>query len=127
MQPQQFQSQHSHQDNGTTRSEYTWRQAEEVRKREEAAFAALERDRKLNLKAFLMSVAVLMAPFFALLFGVDAALFVLGLAMVFTSWVTWGGSNHVAPSLRSKLRTAAIFNGVLAVLVFGLLALRQFA
>jgi hypothetical protein len=116
----------SQQGSDNPRGEYTWRQADEVRKREEAAFAALERDRKLNLKAFLMSVAILMAPFCALLFGLDAALFVLGLAMVFTSWVTWGGSNHVAPSLRSKLRTAAIFNGVLALLVFGLLALRQF-
>jgi len=116
----------SPQGDDSRRDEYTWRQADDVRMREEAAFAAMERDRKLNLKAFLMSVAVILAPFFALLFGLDAALFVLGLAMLFTSWVTWGGASHVAPSLRSKLRAAAMFNGVLAALVFGLLVLRQF-
>ena len=117
----------SPQDNDTSQREYTWRQTEETRRTEEAAVAAMERDRRLNLRAFLMSVGVILAPFLALIFGIDAALFVLALAMFFTTWVTWSGADHVAPSLRSRLRAAAVFNGVLALLVLGLLLMRQFA
>ena len=105
----------------------TWRQPEEVREAEVRAWEAHERERKINLKAFLMSVAVILAPFFALVFGIDAALFVLVLAMAFVTWVTWDGASRVAPAQRSKLRAAAAFNGVLALLVLGLLILRQFA
>ena len=111
----------------TDRDEYTWRQPDEVRQADARYVALQERERRLNLKAFLMSVAVILAPFFALVFGLDAALFVLVLAMAFTTWVTWDGANRVGPVLRSRLRVAAVLNGLLALLVLGLLLLRLLA
>jgi hypothetical protein len=108
-------------------SDYSWQQSAEARETEAQALAAHDRERTLNLKAFGMSIAVILAPLLALLFGVDEALFMLALALFFTAWVTWSGANRVAPVQRSKLRTAAVFNGVMALLALGLLLLRQFA
>ena len=108
-------------------TERGWDASPERRRAEQEYHAAQERERTVNFKAFLMSVGVILAPFLALIFGIDAALFVLALAMGFVTWLTWAGANHVAASQRTKLRAAAVFNGGLALLVLVLLILRQFA
>jgi uncharacterized membrane protein len=113
--------------NLTNQSRHTWQQSAEAREAETKAFEAQERERSINLKAFGLSIAVILAPLLALLFGVDEALFMLALALLFTAWVTWSGANRVAPVQRSKLRVAAVFNGVMALLALGLLLLRVFA
>lgn len=88
---------------------------------------ARQREQRVNLKAFLLTVAIVMAPFLALLFGIEAALAVLAAGLAFTIWVTWMASKSAGPVQRSRLRTMAVLNvcllvGVLAILgilVFG--------
>jgi cation transport ATPase len=85
---------------------------------------ALQREQRVNLKAFLMTIGVVIAPFMALLFSVDAALFVLAMGLAFTTWVTWSGANMVGPVQRSRLRMMAVMNAVIMLAVLGVLALR---
>jgi hypothetical protein len=120
-------NQHVNDSDNTVHSSHTWRQSAEAREEEVKAIAAQDRERKVNLKAFVMSIAVMFAPFFALLFGIDAALFVLALALFFTAWVAREASKRMAAAQRSKLRMAAMFNGVLGLVALVLLILRQFA
>ncbi len=85
---------------------------------------ALQREQRINLKAFVMTIGVVIAPFLALLFSVEAALFMLAMGLAFTTWVTWSGANMVGPVQRSRLKTMAILNAVIMVVVLGVLALR---
>lgn len=83
---------------------------------------ARHREQRVNLKAFLLTGAIVMAPFLALLFGIEAALVVLAAGLVFTIWVTWMAAANSGPVQRSRLRTMAVLNvvllaGVLAILV----------
>lgn len=85
-------------------------------------FRARQREQRVNLKAFLLTIAVVMAPFFALVFGIEVALGVLAAGLAFTVWLTWMASNTSGPMQRSRLRTMAVLNvflllGVLAILV----------
>jgi uncharacterized membrane protein len=85
---------------------------------------ALQREQRINLKAFLMTIGVVIAPFLALLFSVEAALFVLAMGLAFTTWVTWSGANMVGPVQRSRLKTMAVMNAIIMLAVLGILALR---
>lgn len=83
---------------------------------------ARQREQRVNLKAFLMTIAIVFAPFLALLFGIEAALVVLALGLTFTIWLTWMASGSAGPVQRGRLRTMAVLNvclliGVLAILV----------
>lgn len=84
---------------------------------------ALQREQRVNLKAFGMTVGVVIAPFLALLFSIQAALFMLAAGLVFTTVVTWMGSNHVGPVQRGRLRMMAVMNSVLTLVVIGMLVL----
>lgn len=82
---------------------------------------ARQREQRVNLKAFLLTIAIVMAPFLALMFGVEAALVVLAAGLAFTIWLTWMASGSAGPVQRSRLRTMAVLNvcllvGVLAIL-----------
>ncbi len=82
---------------------------------------ARHREHRVNLKAFLLTVAIVMAPFLALLFGIEVALGVLAAGLAFTIWLTWMASQTAGPVQRSRLRTMAVMNtcllvGVLAIL-----------
>lgn len=88
---------------------------------------ARQREHRVNLKAFLLTVAIVMAPFLALLFGIEAGLAVLAAGLAFTIWVTWMASASAGPVQRSRLRTMAVMNvclllGVLAILVILLIS-----
>ncbi len=98
---------------------------DEQRDREDAQkLRALQREQRINLKAFAMTTGVVIAPFLALLFSVEAALFVLAMGLAFTAWVTWSGANMVGPVQRSRLKTMAVMNVIIMLAVLGILALR---
>lgn len=98
---------------------------DEKRDQEDAQrLKALQREQRINLKAFVMTLGVVIAPFLALLYSVEAALFMLALGLAFTTWVTWSGANLVGPVQRSRLKTMAILNAVIMVGVLAVLALR---
>jgi heme O synthase-like polyprenyltransferase len=84
-------------------------------------FRARQREQRVNLKAFLLTIAIVMAPFLALLFGIEAALVVLAAGLAFTIWLTWMASNTSGPVQRSRLRAMAILNVVLFLVVVALL------
>ena len=77
-------------------------------------------------KPLIFILAVMLAPVFGLAFGLDFALGVLVVAMVFTTWMAWEGSRELPSDEGSSLRRAAMLNGVLALAVLALLIARQF-
>lgn len=77
-------------------------------------------------KPLLLIIAVLLSPVFGLVIGLDFALGVLVVAMTFTTWMAWDGSNDLPPAEGKRLRTAAMLNGALALAVLTLLIVRQF-
>ena len=84
-------------------------------------FRARQREQRVNLKAFLLTLAIVFAPFLALLFGIEAALTVLAAGLGFTVWLTWMASNTSGPVQRSRLRTMSILNVVLLLVVVAIL------
>jgi VIT1/CCC1 family predicted Fe2+/Mn2+ transporter len=78
----------------------------------------LLREQRLTIRAMLLTVAVCIAPFLALIFGITAALTVLGVGLLFTAWLCWSGANHVGIVSRSRLRIAGGLNFVMALIVF---------
>jgi len=84
-------------------------------------FRARQREQRVNLKAFLLTLAIVFAPFLALLFGIEAALAVLAAGLGFTVWLTWMASNTAGPVQRSRLRTMSILNVVLLLVVVAIL------
>lgn len=81
------------------------------------------RTRKSTVKAMVITLAVIMAPFIGLLFDLKAAVALLGLGLTFTTVVAWMGANRANAALRSRIRTSAILNGVLALAAFVVLAM----
>lgn len=86
--------------------------------------AAIQRARKINVQAILFTLAIVVAPFLALLYSMDLALGVLSLALGFTTWLTLHVANMSGPVYRSRLKTAAILNGVMMVATVTVLVLR---
>lgn len=76
----------------------------------------------VNLKAFLLTLAIVMAPFLALLFSLEAALVVLAAGLAFTVWLTWMASNTAGHLQKSRLRIVAVMNMVLMAAVLAVLA-----
>lgn len=85
---------------------------------------AQERDRADTLKAMGITIAIVIAPFLGLAFGLEVALAILAAAMAFTTWLTWSGAKRVGVTLRAKLYTMSALNGVLTLVVLGVLILR---
>lgn len=92
----------------------------ESRKKEEAQEdvarrQAVRRDQLATLKGLFFTLAVVIAPFLALIFGLTEALVVLAIGLAVTIWLTWLGAKQVGPALAVRLRVAAWLN--LAVLI----------
>ncbi len=86
--------------------------------------AAIRRQQVATLKAFGLTLAIVAAPFVALLYSMDFALAVLAVALGFTTWLTWHGASMVAPAQASKLKVGAVLNAVLALATVVILVLR---
>lgn len=85
---------------------------------------AIRRHNRVNFKALLMTLAIVIAPFLALLLSVDLALGVLAAGLLFSTWLTWAGASQVGPSLKSNLKMAALLNFGVFLVVVAVLALR---
>jgi uncharacterized membrane protein len=83
----------------------------------------IQRSNMVNLKAFAFTVAIVIAPFLALLLSVELALGVLAAGLLFSTWLTWQGAKQVGPAHGTQLRTAAILNFGVFLLVVMVLAL----
>lgn len=73
-------------------------------------------EERARLKALGLTLAIVVAPFLALLFGLTAALVVLAVALGFTAWLCWGASRQVGRASRGRLLSMAALNGALALL-----------
>jgi hypothetical protein len=87
--------------------------AEEIR-----AYDAALSNRNATLKAMVITLAVVMAPFIGLLYDLKVGIGLLGLGLLFTAVVTWSGANRMNPSSRTKARFSAMLNGILALVAF---------
>ena len=85
---------------------------------------AIRRHNRTNLKALLMTLAIVIAPFLALVFSLEAALVVLAAALLFTTWLTLATVSQVATSQRTTLKVAAGLNFVILLVVVLILAVR---
>jgi hypothetical protein len=84
----------------------------------------LIREQRLTIRAMILTLAIVVAPFLALLWGVNPALSVLGVAMLFTATLCFMASREVGPIMAEKLRNAGWLNGILGLIVLGLAAFR---
>jgi hypothetical protein len=55
----------------------------------------LIREQRITIRAMILTLAVRIALFLALVFGITAALTVLGVGLLLTAWLCWSGPNHV--------------------------------
>ena len=69
--------------------------------------------------------AMAAAPFLALVFGWNAALVVLAVATLATSWLAWDGSRVAEPSRRPSLLMSAGMNLVFALIAIAMLIARN--
>jgi len=83
----------------------------------------IRRSNSVNMKAFVYTVAIVIAPFLALLLSLELALGVLAAGLLFSTWLTWMGSKQVGPAHGSQLRIAAVLNFGVFLLVLMVLAL----
>ncbi len=86
--------------------------------------AAIQRENRLNLKGLLLTLAIVIAPFLALLISVELALAVLAAGLLFSAVLTWTVAGQMGPGSRSRLRTAAVLNVVVLLMVVGVLIMR---
>lgn len=94
------------------------------RERDAREMEAIRQQRLANMKAIVLTLAIVLAPFFGLLYSLNLALAVLALALGFTTWLTWHGATMVAPAFATRLRVAAGLNGVLMLATIAILYLR---
>jgi hypothetical protein len=97
------------------------------RERDRAEMAAIRQRQVATIKAMLLTLAIVAAPFVALLYSVELALGVLAVALGFTTWLTWHAATEVGPVQRGRLRAGAVLNaammlGAIIILVLRLLA-----
>ena len=81
-------------------------------------------EQRAQLRAFGLTLAIVLAPFLALAFGLNAALGVLAIALGATAFLCWHAAGAVGPAAGGRLRAAAALNGALAVLVALFLTVR---
>ncbi len=73
----------------------------------------------------LLGLAILAAPFLALLYGLDVGLFVMALALAAVGLLAVLTARDAEPDLRQRLLVVAAVNAVLAVACLVLLLARQ--
>ncbi len=81
-------------------------------------------EQRAQLRAVGLTLAIMLAPFLALAFGLNAALGVLAVALAATAYLCWHASGAVGPRERGRLRSFAALNGVLALVAALVLVLR---
>ena len=89
--------------------------------------AAIQRENRVNLKALFLTLAIVIAPFLALLLSLELALFVLAAGLLFSTVLTWVGAKQVGPVARSRFRTTAVMNFGVFLMVVLVLVLRVMA
>lgn len=77
-----------------------------------------------RILTYLFAVAMVIAPFLALLYDLTAGLAVLAAALAATTYVAYDVARQVAPARRGRLLVLVGVNGGLALLATGLLAAR---
>lgn len=77
-------------------------------------------------RTLVILIAILLSPLFGLIFGLDAALAVLVIAMAFTTWLVWDGAGRFVAPQATLLRRAALANAVVALMALALLLARVF-
>lgn len=98
----------------------SWRDRET---REDAERAeAIRREKREAYKALFFTLAVVIAPFLALVvFGLELALGVLSAGLLLTIVLTLNAANQTAAIVRSRLRAAAALNALVLAMVLGIL------
>ena len=91
---------------------------------DELQMEAIRRHNRVNFKALLMTLAIVIAPFLALLLSVELGLAVLAAGLLFSTWLTWMATAQVGPAQRTQLKGAAILNFCVFVVVVLVLVLR---
>lgn len=99
------------------------RKEEEV-KEDAARLRAVRRDQLATLKGLFFTLAVVIAPFLALIFGLTEALVVLAIGLAVTVWLTWSGAKQVGPALASRLRIAACLNLAIFIVTLVIVVIR---
>jgi hypothetical protein len=97
------------------------------RSRDRQEMDAIRRQQVATIKAMLLTLAVVAAPFLALLYSVELALGVLAMALGFTTWLTWQASTAVGPAQRGRLRAGAVLNAAMMLGAIAILVLRSLA
>lgn len=86
--------------------------------------AAVQRENRLNLRALLLTLAIVIAPFLALLFSLELALVILAAGLLFSTVLTWTAAGEMGPVTRSRLRLTAALNFAVMLAVVGILVVR---
>lgn len=95
------------------------------RARDRQEMEAIRRRQVATIWAMLLTLAIVAAPFVALLYSLELALAVLAVALGFTTWLTWQASNEVGPIQRSRLRAGAALNAAMMLAAIAILILRS--
>jgi hypothetical protein len=94
------------------------------RSRDRQEMEAIRRQQVATIKAMLLTLAIVAAPFVALLYNLELALGVLVLALGFTTWLTWQAAEQAGAAQRGRLRTGAALNAAMALAAAAILVLR---
>lgn len=94
------------------------------RERDAREMEAIRQHRLVNLKAVAFTLAIVLAPFLALLYSLNLALAVLALALGFTTWLTLQAAEAAGAAHRSRLKAAAALNAVMMLATIAILVLR---
>ena len=77
-----------------------------------------------RIVTYIFAAAMVVAPFVALLYDINAGLGVLTLALLATAYAAYDASQAAEPDLAKRLRLLAGVNGVLGLVAAGLLLAR---
>lgn len=94
------------------------------RSRDRQEMAALRRQQVATIKAMLLTLAIVAAPFVALLYSVELALGVLAVALGLTTWLVWQASEQAGVAQRGRMRAGAVLNAVMMVAAIVILVMR---
>lgn len=97
---------------------------EEEAREDAARLEAVRRDRLATLKGLFFTLAVVIAPFLALIFGLTEALVVLAIGLAFTAWLTWSATRQVGAAHAARLRIVASLNVALVIVTLGIVLVR---
>ena len=85
---------------------------------------ALPRPDRVRLTGCVLAAALVAAPFLALLYGLNAALAVMTLALTATAYLARTAAGAADAATRQRLRTAVVINVVLALVCAIVLVMR---